>query len=52
MSASLADHRIGVAVPAIRCEVGAAVTELIVGYVPLAAAPNGPAAAALRLAFC
>jgi len=52
MSASLADHRIGVAAPAIRCEVGAAITELIVSYAGPAAAPNGQAAAVLTLAFC
>ena len=52
MSASLADRRFGGAVPAIQYEVGAAVTELIVGYVPLVAAPNGQAAGALTLAFC
>jgi hypothetical protein len=52
MSASLADRRLGAAMPDIQYEVGAALTELIVGYVPLVAAPNGQVAGALTLAFC
>ena len=51
MSASLADRRSGFAAPAIKTEVGAVVTEAIVGHLQ-AAATGGPAAGALRLAFC